>query len=41
MDRERKTLKEHEVILFDSYGGIARLTINRPRVRDAFTPRTV
>ena len=27
-------------ILFDEFGGIARITINRPRYRNAFTPRT-
>lgn len=41
MEREWKTLKEYEDILFDFYGGIARITINRPQVRNAFTPRTV
>ena len=41
MEREWTTLKEYEDILFDFYGGIARITINRPQVRNAFTPRTV
>ena len=41
MEREWKTLKEYEDILFDFYNGIARITINRPQVRNAFTPRTV
>ncbi len=27
-------------ILFEEYGGIAKITINRPRYRNAFTPRT-
>ena len=27
-------------ILFDEFGGVARITINRPRYRNAFTPRT-
>ena len=27
-------------ILFDKCGGVARITINRPRYRNAFTPRT-
>lgn len=35
------TIKSYEEILFDSYNGIARITINRPRYRNAFTPQTV
>lgn len=38
--REWKTIKEYEDILFDYYNGIARITINRPRYRNAFTPTT-
>lgn len=38
--REWKTIKGFEDILFDFYGGIARITINRPRWRNAFTPTT-
>lgn len=38
--REWKTIKEFEDILFDFYGSIARITINRPRWRNAFTPTT-
>lgn len=38
--REWKTIKEFEDILLDFYGGIARITINRPRWRNAFTPTT-
>ena len=34
-------IKDYEEILFDFYGGVARITINRPRYRNAFTPRTV
>lgn len=41
MQREWTTLKEYQEILFDSYHGIARITINRPRYRNAFTPLTV
>lgn len=41
MKREWKPLKEYKEILFDEYNGIARITINRPRYRNAFTPLTV
>lgn len=34
------TIKEYEDILFDFHNGIARITINRPRYRNAFTPTT-
>lgn len=35
------TIKSYEEILFDFYQGIARISINRPRYRNAFTPLTV
>lgn len=35
-----KTIKEYEDILFEFYEGIARITINRERYRNAFTPTT-
>ncbi|MCL1942944.1 MAG: 1,4-dihydroxy-2-naphthoyl-CoA synthase [Candidatus Azobacteroides sp.] len=38
--REWKPIKEYEDILFDFYNGIARITINRERYRNAFTPVT-
>ncbi len=38
--REWKTIKEYEEILFEEYNGIAKITINRPRYRNAFTPKT-
>ena len=38
--REWKQIKEYEEILFDFYNGIARITINRERYRNAFTPTT-
>jgi naphthoate synthase len=38
--RKWTTIKEYEEILFDSFEGIARITINRPRYRNAFTPDT-
>ena len=40
MQREWTTIKEYEDILFDFFEGIARITINRPRYRNAFTPTT-
>ena len=36
--REWTTIREYEDILFDYYNGIARITINRERYRNAFTP---
>ena len=36
-----QTVKEYEEILFQSCEGIARISINRPRVHNAFTPLTV
>ena len=30
-----------EEILFEEYNHIAKVTINRPRYRNAFTPKTV
>ncbi|MDR0814851.1 MAG: 1,4-dihydroxy-2-naphthoyl-CoA synthase [Bacteroidales bacterium] len=38
--REWTSIREYEDILFDFYKGIARITINRPRYRNAFTPTT-
>lgn len=40
MKRDWKQIKEYEEILFEFFEGIARITINRPRYRNAFTPRT-
>ena len=39
-ERKWTTIKEYEDILFDYHHGIARITINRPRYRNAFTPTT-
>ncbi len=39
--RQWTKIKDYEEILFDYYEGIARITINRPRYRNAFTPLTV
>lgn len=36
-----KPVKEYEEILFHTYNGIARISINRPQVHNAFTPLTV
>jgi naphthoate synthase len=41
MERNWKQITEYEEILFDRCGGLARITINRPRYRNAFTPKTV
>nr|WP_211211837.1 1,4-dihydroxy-2-naphthoyl-CoA synthase [Salinicoccus albus] len=41
MAREWQTLKEYEEIKYEFYNGIAKVTINRPEVRNAFTPLTV
>ncbi len=41
MQRNWKPIKEYKEILFDEFEGIARITINRPRWRNAFTPLTV
>ncbi len=38
--REWKAIKEYEDIIFEYYNGIARITINRERYRNAFTPTT-
>lgn len=36
-----ETIKEYEEILFSYYDGIAKISINRPHKRNAFTPLTV
>ena len=38
--RKWKTIKEYQDILFDFYNGIAKITINRPEVYNAFRPLT-
>ena len=38
--REWKTIKEYEDMLFQQFGGIAKITINRPKVYNAFRPQT-
>lgn len=39
-NRNWTTIKEYEEIKFDFFEGIARITINRPRYHNAFTPDT-
>lgn len=36
-----KTIKEYQEILFTYHEGVAKISINRPRVHNAFTPLTV
>lgn len=38
--REWTTIKEYEDVLFQRHGRIAKITINRPRVYNAFRPQT-
>ena len=38
--RNWTTIKSYEEICFDFFEGIAKITINRPRYRNAFTPNT-
>ena len=43
MNNGNKRMENHQRIsdiLFDFYNGIAKITINRPRYRNAFTPTT-
>ena len=36
-----KSIKSYEEILFESFEGIAKISINRPKVHNAFTPLTI
>lgn len=40
MARQWETIKEYSDILFEYYKGIAKITINRPQVYNAFRPET-
>ncbi len=40
MKREWTTIKEYQDIKFEFFEGIAKITINRPEVRNAFRPET-
>src|SRR5208337_353503 len=41
MTRNWTTIKDFEEIKFEYFEGIGKITINRPRYRNAFTPKTV
>ncbi len=41
MVREWVNERKYEDILYETYNGIAKITINRPEVRNAFRPKTV
>ena len=36
-----ETIRKYKEVLFQQYNGVAKITINRERYRNAFTPTTV
>ena len=40
-ERNWQSIKKYEDILFEFWEGIAKITINRPEVHNAFRPTTV
>src|SRR4051794_28874405 len=40
MTRQWETIRTYEDIKYEKYNGIAKVTINRPEVRNAFRPKT-
>lgn len=41
MTRQWETIRTYDDIKYEMYNGIAKITINRPEVRNAFRPKTV
>ncbi|MBM7643907.1 naphthoate synthase [Scopulibacillus daqui] len=41
MGYDWQTVRTYDEILFEKYNGIAKITMNRPHVHNAFTPKTV
>lgn len=41
MSVEWQKVKNYEEIIYEKYNGVAKVTINRPEKRNAFTPNTV
>ena len=41
MEADWKSVKDYSDIIYEKWNGIAKVTINRPHKRNAFTPDTV